>query len=1075
MSTQLTVFRPVIPDHRLITLIGGGSYGQIWLAQNVAGAFRAVKVVSRSNFHSDRPYEREFEGLQRFEPISRSHEGFLQILHIGRNDVDGYFYYVMELGDSQDEAWREDPAKYSPRTLASELEAHLHLPLDRCLEIGLELSAALARLHQQGLVHRDLKPANIVFVNRRPKLADIGLVTEAGNAVTFVGTEGYVPREGPGAPNADIFALGKILYEMATGFDCSRFPDLPETPPTAVGNLTFAEWNEVVCKCCDEDPRRRYQQAEDLRFHLSLLKAGSSLQRLLRLERTLQKIRRLALPGLLLLLALAALGFSLWRSEQDAAEISRRGVELSQRKIGAFVATGSQAMETRDFSGALPWFAAALALSDSDPMASETHRVRMAAVLDRSPKLKQLWFSEREARFGQFTTNGESALVQSRSGRFQLRRIADGSELSPEFGSLPGEELACLSADGSVALTASRRESVVRLWDLRSDQPVAMIQCPTWVTAARLSPTGERFVAGLYDGSVVIQDRGTKKPVVMRAHSKRVLHVTFDRQGDRVLSCGEDGQAFVWDGRTGRQIARCPDHESWVTWGAFSPDGSRVVTASFDRTLRIWDPKDGSQLLPMPFELSSVARSVEYSEDGKSLVLCDFEFRVLILDATTGRVTGPILHHGEHVVFASLSPSGREVLSVSQDGTTRVWELPVEKPAASWQVLDFQPDGQWGVLTTNGQNSAIALPSGKVIAPLQPFFMDPISRLRAMHGGQDCAVLTTLLDRESESEPVRLLQRLSLGQGDIQTNRVRLPSAFERFVVLKKASQVACWSPNEVRMYDLKLGRLVWSVEFAGVRVQQVFADALGQRVAVAMVTKGSQVIQLLEISDGRALWPSPVSVSGEIKSVAISPDGRLVAVACSSSPARSEAAFLFETATGGPVGEPMVHRDGVLYTCFNPQGSLLVTCGEDKAALLWNPGNGQQVVRPLIHGDQVVRAAFSRDGRWLVTLARNQAVQVWDVSTGDAITPPFTPSQRCSEIAFSEGAQGIWAWAPADGNESGTVSWIPLRRESGSVEDLSAISRVLSAQHYHFSGALMPSPRELLRESWERVRQAAR
>src|SRR5436853_284320 len=90
---------PVIPDHELIRLIGHGSYGQVWLAKNAVGTLRAVKVVYRATFEKEAHFEREFKGLQKFEPISRSHDGFVDILQLGRNEQAGCFYYVMELAD----------------------------------------------------------------------------------------------------------------------------------------------------------------------------------------------------------------------------------------------------------------------------------------------------------------------------------------------------------------------------------------------------------------------------------------------------------------------------------------------------------------------------------------------------------------------------------------------------------------------------------------------------------------------------------------------------------------------------------------------------------------------------------------------------------------------------------------------------------------------------------------------------------------------------------------------------------------------------------------------------------------
>ena len=80
---------PEIPDHELLRCIGRGSYGEVWLARNVLGDYRAVKVV----------YRRSFEGIKKFEPVSRTHDSQVDILHVGRNERAGYFYYVMELAD----------------------------------------------------------------------------------------------------------------------------------------------------------------------------------------------------------------------------------------------------------------------------------------------------------------------------------------------------------------------------------------------------------------------------------------------------------------------------------------------------------------------------------------------------------------------------------------------------------------------------------------------------------------------------------------------------------------------------------------------------------------------------------------------------------------------------------------------------------------------------------------------------------------------------------------------------------------------------------------------------------------
>lgn len=225
--------------------------------------FRAVKVVQRSDFEYERTFEREFEGIQKYEQVSQNHPGLVDVLHVGRNDEEGYYYYVMELADDESGAGREvDIDTYSPKTLSSEFRRHSAHSVRDCVELGISLAGALGHLHQAGLTHRDVKPSNIIFVNGKPKLADVGLVASSGQR-TYVGTEGYVPPEGPGTSSADLYSLAMVLYEMHTGKDRLDFPELPtnmEIPPT-VNRDEWRALNTVICRAGSPDPRKRFETA----------------------------------------------------------------------------------------------------------------------------------------------------------------------------------------------------------------------------------------------------------------------------------------------------------------------------------------------------------------------------------------------------------------------------------------------------------------------------------------------------------------------------------------------------------------------------------------------------------------------------------------------------------------------------------------------------------------------------------------------------------------------------------------------------------------------------------------------
>lgn len=255
---------PKIPDHDVLRKIGGGAYGEVWMARGVTGAMRAVKVVRREDFDDERTFEREFEGILKYEPISRDHPALVNILHVGRSpDGVSFYYYVMELGDDVTTGQEINPIEYEARTLRPDGKAGVRLETGLCIDVGVRLAEALDHLHSIGLAHRDVKPSNVIFVNGKAKLADIGLVA-ARDQRTFVGTEGFVPPEGPGSTQADVYSLGKVLYEIATGKDRLDFPELPDELPTGLERKRWLELNRIICEVCEPRISKRtiYTAAE---------------------------------------------------------------------------------------------------------------------------------------------------------------------------------------------------------------------------------------------------------------------------------------------------------------------------------------------------------------------------------------------------------------------------------------------------------------------------------------------------------------------------------------------------------------------------------------------------------------------------------------------------------------------------------------------------------------------------------------------------------------------------------------------------------------------------------------------
>ncbi len=327
---------PRVPGFTLLRLIGQGTTGQVWLANHsTLGVWRAVKVVQRDGAVHPVAKDKELEGIRLFEPVSREDEGLVDITEVGALPEQAGFYYAMELADNANGPVSEEPPSpiktsgfgpsgrgasdgpdsdrdrrmsatkesgaagpdaqavaaphtgggaadaappdvqhYAPRTLAGEVIRRGRFSVQETIELGLRLARTLDFLHSRKLVHRDIKPQNILFVGGKPKLADPGLMTRAGEHTTWCGTTGYIPPEGQGSAQADLYSLGKTLYTVSTGLPPARFPECP----TDEGNRSdHAHWvllNRVLCRACENDPRRRYGSAAELLRDLDSIASG---------------------------------------------------------------------------------------------------------------------------------------------------------------------------------------------------------------------------------------------------------------------------------------------------------------------------------------------------------------------------------------------------------------------------------------------------------------------------------------------------------------------------------------------------------------------------------------------------------------------------------------------------------------------------------------------------------------------------------------------------------------------------------------------------------------------------------
>ena len=330
----------IIADrYRVVEQIGAGAMGTVYRAEHV----QISKVMAIKLLHHE--VEQNPENVARFhreaEAASRlNHPNTVHVFDFGRTKT-GSLYLVMEYVDGDD--------------LGKVITKGGAMPFGRVAYVCAQVAGSVADAHAAGVIHRDLKPENIVIGKgrdgERPKVLDFGLaklfegnveaqVTSSG---TIVGTPYYMsPEQIQGQEldgRSDVYAMGAIMYECVVGKPPFEAPNpvgvlskhLSEepAPPSQRSPLSVpAEADEIILRCLQKDPARRYQTAEELRqaligyltavgsddWRLSTVantSAKSGTRRVGELDSLFAKTRR---PWVwVLLLALVAGGVAAWQ------------------------------------------------------------------------------------------------------------------------------------------------------------------------------------------------------------------------------------------------------------------------------------------------------------------------------------------------------------------------------------------------------------------------------------------------------------------------------------------------------------------------------------------------------------------------------------------------------------------------------------------------------------------------------------------------------------------------------------------------------------------------------------------
>jgi WD40 repeat protein/tRNA A-37 threonylcarbamoyl transferase component Bud32 len=1003
-----------VGSYRVLSLLGYGGMGSVWLAERADGLFArqvALKLIHpalKSRVMSER-FTREREIL-----ASLNHPNIARLLDAGFAE-DGQSYLAL------------DYVAGAPLTIYCD---ERRVAIRERLELFRQVLSAVQYAHAHLVIHRDLKPANILVTEEgQVQLLDFGiakLLTE-GEAketeLTQLGgralTPDYAaPEQIAGMPvtiAADVYALGVMLYELLTGerpYKLKRDSRgaleeaILKTDPVAPSRAALSETaaaartttakklsstlrgdlDTIAVKALKKAPTERYATVnafgEDierfLRGDVVLAQPDSAAYRALKFTR--RHWVGIAAAGVVLL----TLAGGLVATSYEAKVASLQRDAALQAQLRSLTQTAAARLKDADTPGALGIILEVLPhRGEKRQYTPQALSVFQEARAADAQFLVMTGHTDR-VRSVAFSPDGRRIVTASFDNTAGVWDVSTGRLVTLIRGHTDRVISAAFSPDGDRIVTGSF-DRTARIWDTATGREIIRLSGHTdRVRCAVFSPDGQSVATGSYDKTVRIWDAATGREIRrLLGHDEVVTAVAFSPDGRRIVTASFDKTARIWDAATGRQMQLLSGHADSVTFAAFSPEGSRIVTASADKTARIWDAETGRESTRLSGH-TEVLAGVAFSPDGQRVVTASYDKTARIWDATTGQPITVLSGHTGYVESAVFSPDGRRVATGSSDYTARIWDAGNGRELEVLTGHDgvvgsaaYSPDGRRIVTASYDKTARIwDAATGRQMQLLSGHTDRVVFAEFSPDGRQ---LLTASLDKTARMWDPATGRQIALfgGHTDLVLTAAFSPDG-RRVVTASNDKTARIWDAATGRQMQLLSGHTD-SVTFA------VFSPE-GSRIVTASGDKTARVWdartgQQLIVLGGHAGW---------VVSAAFSPDGRRIVTASEDKTTR-----IWDAATREQILLLRGHTDAVNYAAFSPDGGRVATASNDGTARIWDAVTGQPLL-VLRHANKLVNLAFSPDGRRVVTASDDHTARIWD-----AMAPPLEV-----QIGWSRAAQ---------------------------------------------------------------------
>jgi WD40 repeat protein len=559
-------------------------------------------------------------------------------------------------------------------------------------------------------------------------------------------------------------------------------------------------------------------------------------------------------------------------------------------------------------------------------------------------------------------------------GNFRIRRVADHREIArlPAAGTEPSEWHPGFSPDGryfaaayegeggrvvvwelrqrqvvldvpgwgagfsadSRRLACSHPDGSLRLYDLEIRQEVKRLVPPSrrgalWVPEFIAFGPGNRCLAATRGetGKVLVYDLELDRQLTILSHPDLVKCIAWHPDGRRLATGSIDHKIYLWDLPASKPSLVLAGHQSAATRVAFSHSGRLLASTGYDRVLRLWDPVTGQELASSP---GASYTFLQFGPGDRKLGVATAGSRFGLWEVMGGRELRAV--HGHPDVPAGFwqvhfSPDGRLIASGGRNDS-QVWEVASGRPIAlvpepGKQAVVFLPDGRH--LLTHGERglqrwTIESGPAGSVLRVGAPelLYSQAFSRFPFVsRSGRTLAAAEAshglVLDLEDPSRRVRFLPHPGV--------------SFVAFSPDERWVATGTWHGAGVKVWDTRTGRLERELPVPGKTYVAFSPD--GRQ----LVTGAPTEYVFWDTHSWRRELAVPRENSGRPGYLALSPDGRLLAVAHSISLVK-----LLDAHTGREMATLESPDPQLLsWLCFSPDGAYLAAACETHRIQLWD------------------------------------------------------------------------------------------------------------------------------------------